>query len=411
MKIIDDFIKEYNTDFYQKQSQIIAEQIEDQLFKRGIKAIVTFRAKKKDRLRDKLIKRNTDKRYHSMEDILEDIVDLAGIRVSLYFPSERDVIDEIITDLFSVEKKKIFPTEAHTPKHAKRFSGYWATHYRIRFKDEHIVTWYGGIIAEIQVASVLMHAWSEVEHDLVYKPYSGDLSKEELSILDEINGMVLSGEIALERLQSAMAERTKQKNDITNKYELTNFLISAIDKEYKNKIKIGDTYLLNNYLNTIKRLDTDQFIDFINKIDVRSQESATDQLLNMLLLNYQDNDSVSLRNYFKNLGIADRKVSPCEAFIKCWVMLEQRIIEFYPEEEIETTNAIAYAYKIIENNNLLTAEELLTLDQLRKLRNDLLHGIRIPTERSLRESLKLLMELSKKLINNIQDKHERESSV
>src|SRR5690606_41926303 len=86
-----------------------------------------------------------------------------------------------------------------------------------------------------------MHAWEEVEHDLVYKPYSGNLSKEEVSILDEINGMVLSGEIALERLQSAMAERTKRKSDITNKYELTNFLVSAFDKEHKNKIKIGDT--------------------------------------------------------------------------------------------------------------------------------------------------------------------------
>src|SRR5690606_18152743 len=151
------------------------------------------------RSRDKLIKRNTDNRYHSLEDILEDVVDLAGVRVSLYFPSERDIIDEIITDIFNVEKKKIFPTEAHTPKHAKRFSGYWATHYRIRFSGENREKQNRDIIAEIQVASVLMHAWSEVEHDLVYKPYSGNLSKEELSILDEINGMVLSGEIALER--------------------------------------------------------------------------------------------------------------------------------------------------------------------------------------------------------------------
>ena len=46
---------------------------------------------------------------------------------------------------------------------------------------------------EIQVASVLMHAWSEVEHDLVYKPLQGTLSDEELAILDELNGLVLAG--------------------------------------------------------------------------------------------------------------------------------------------------------------------------------------------------------------------------
>ena len=58
-----------------------------------------------------------------------------------------------------------------------------------------------------KVASVLMHAWSEVEHDLVYKPMQGTLSEEELAILDELNGLVLTGEIALERLQAAGNER------------------------------------------------------------------------------------------------------------------------------------------------------------------------------------------------------------
>lgn len=190
MKVIDDFIKQYNKefDFYQKLSQIAAGKIEDQLFKRGIKAIVTYRAKRIDRLKDKLLQRNKEKKYQSIDGIFTDIIDLAGIRISLYFPSERDIIDEIVTEIFQVEKKKVFPTEAHTPKHTKRFSGYWATHYRVKLKAETLTKRYTDTLAEIQVASVLMHAWSEVEHDLVYKPFSGDLSKEELAILDEING-------------------------------------------------------------------------------------------------------------------------------------------------------------------------------------------------------------------------------
>ena len=398
MKLIDDFIKYYDPDYYQRQSQAIAEQIEDQLFRRGIKAIVTFRAKKKDRLRDKLIKRNADKHYYSKEDILEDVVDLAGVRVSLYFPSERDIIDEIITDIFNVEKKKIFPTEAHTPKHAKRFSGYWATHYRIRFSGEIREKQNRDIIAEIQVASVLMHAWSEVEHDLVYKPYSGNLSKEELSILDEINGMVLSGEIALERLQSAMAERTKRKSDITNKYELTNFLVSAFDKKHKNKIKIGDTSLLNNYLSTIKKLDTDKFIEFINDIDVSSKDSATDQLLNMLLFNYR----VGLRTYFKNLGIAYHKISSCEAYILCWVKLENNVAELYFPEETERKKTAFDVLKIIQHQGRLTKGEMAALERSRKLRNDILHGVHIPSKKSLENSLSELMDLSQKVTSKFQ---------
>ena len=183
MKVIDDFIKQYNKefDYYQKLSQIIAIKIEDQLIKRGIKAIVTNRAKRPDRLKDKLTKRNEEKKYKNINEIFDDIIDLAGIRVSLYFPSEREIIDEIINELFLIEKKKVFPNEAHTPKYNKRFSGYWANHYRVKLKKENLTKRYFETIAEIQVASVLMHAWSEVEHDLVYKPFSGDLSKEEIS--------------------------------------------------------------------------------------------------------------------------------------------------------------------------------------------------------------------------------------
>jgi hypothetical protein len=48
-----------------------------------------------------------------------------------------------------------------------------------------------------------MHAWAEVNHDLVYKPARGELSDEEYSALDQLNGLVLVGEIGLERLQKA----------------------------------------------------------------------------------------------------------------------------------------------------------------------------------------------------------------
>ena len=84
------------------------------------------------------------------------------------------------------------------------------TRVRIQLKDNSLQDTqkrYVNSKTEIQVASVLMHAWSEVEHDLVYKPLNGTLSEEELAILDELNGLVLAGEIALERLQIAGTAR------------------------------------------------------------------------------------------------------------------------------------------------------------------------------------------------------------
>ena len=46
-----------------------------------------------------------------------------------------------------------------------------------------------------------MHAWAEVEHDLTYKQKKGTVSYDEHESLDEINGLVLAGELSLQRLQ------------------------------------------------------------------------------------------------------------------------------------------------------------------------------------------------------------------
>lgn len=410
MKIIDDFIKQYNKefDYYQKLSQIVASKIEDQLFKRGIKAIVTHRAKRPDRLKDKLVKRNEEKKYKTVEDIYADIVDLAGIRVSLYFPSEREIIDEVINELFSVVKTKKFPNEAHTPKYEKRFSGYWATHYRVKLKEDSLTKRYLETVAEIQVASVLMHAWSEVEHDLVYKPFSGNLSKEELAILDEINGLVLSGEIALERLQSAMSERTKKQNEIKDKYELTNYLLSNLDKDYLNKIKLGNTYLLNNYLNTIKKLDVNEFNNYINKINVDLPESVTDQLLNMLLVEFYDNDKINLKNYFKNLHVSERKASGFESFVKCWVILEKAVRDILKDENLSPNKYLIPDFKILKERQILTLKEADELRQLRQIRNYLLHGIETPAEEYLKDSYQRLRAITSKVVDKVPTKSTKE---
>jgi ppGpp synthetase/RelA/SpoT-type nucleotidyltranferase len=411
MKIIDDFIKQYNKeyDFYQKLSQIVANKIEDQLFKRGIKAIVSNRAKRPDRLKEKITKRNEEKNYKTVNEVFTDIVDLSGVRVSLYFPTEREIIDEVINEIFIVIKKKIFPSEKHMPKYEKRFSGYWATHYHVKLKEENSPKRYADTISEIQVASVLMHAWSEVEHDLVYKPFSGELSREELAILDEINGLVLSGEIALERLQSAMAERTKKKNDITNKYELTNFLLSTIDKDYLNKIKLGDTYLLTNYLNTIKKLDVDDFNNYINKINVELGESVTDQLLNMLLVEYYDDEKPNLKNYFKNLNISDKKASGFESFVRCWVILERAVRELLNQEDVKTNKYLIPDFKILSDKKVITAIDANNLRSLRRTRNYLLHGIETPPEDYLKDSFLVLKGITSKVVEKIPNKAIKDS--
>ncbi|MDF7662414.1 RelA/SpoT domain-containing protein [Erwiniaceae bacterium L1_54_6] len=241
MSIINDFVMRYEReyDFFEKVCKKAEIQLDELLSDAGIRAIVTSRAKSPVRLREKLIQRNEEKEYKDEAEVYSDIVDLAGVRVALYFPDANLEVDKIIKDAFElISDERKFPKPGairKTGNRVNRFPGYVATHYRVKLKAiDGVVTRYHDAPIEIQVASVLMHAWSEVEHDLVYKPLNGDLSDEEYAILDEINGLVLAGEIALERLKHAGVVRTfRGNNSYTNQYELAASMID-IYKELAN---------------------------------------------------------------------------------------------------------------------------------------------------------------------------------
>ncbi|WP_416443420.1 GTP pyrophosphokinase family protein [Leeuwenhoekiella sp. A16] len=408
MNIIDNFITQYNKeyDYYQKLSQIISNKIEDQLFKRGIKAIVSFRAKKPERLYDKLISRNKKKKYQSLSEIFDDIVDLAGIRVSLYFPSERELLDEIVNEIFDVKLKKDFPNDTHVPKHNKRFSGYWATHYRVQLKDHSLTKRYQNTLAEVQVASVLMHAWSEVEHDLVYKPYSGDLSKEELSILDEINGLVLAGEIALERLQSAMAIRTEKSAKIDDKYELTNYIIN----KFKNKenVKYGNTFLINNFLKTNKNIDTKILDEYLNLINLEDKESISNQLLDIYMNDSSLIDKNIIKKYLENLNLPHDNSSIFEKFIKCWSILDETASYLINDGNINPPIRNKYhgtKFELLYSQKFINKEQLNDILRLRTLRNELVHNLKVPN--ILLNDFEIIKEITNQLINKISVSNDR----
>ena len=257
MSFVDRFIEYYKKtfDLYRETGRISAQICETNMEQMGIRAIVTYRAKRIERLKEKLEKRNIVKNYESFDEIIEDIVDLSGVRVALYFPGDLYKVQQFIESNFRIVECKIFPDplKAGDQKvdYQKRFSGYWATHYRVYLKNEDLpeeTKKYSDILIEIQVASVLMHAWAEVEHDLVYKPFSGELSYEEYQILDELNGLVLSGEIALQRLQKAVKDRVSQAGiEFNNHYELASFLnnkLGSASEGLKREIALGRVDLL-----------------------------------------------------------------------------------------------------------------------------------------------------------------------
>lgn len=225
----------------------------------GIMAIVTARVKDPDRLLQKLKNREKehDRRYASREEIFADIHDLVGTRIALYFPSDAAKLRALLERDFELQQEpKIFPGKVELPAHeavrytaskrkiypgytARRFDGYCATHYRVKLKRTGEMTIPNPLI-EIQVASVLMHAWSEVEHDLAYKNMMGQVSMEEYEALDEINGLVIAGEVALNRLDRLSQERLrKESGKFATHYALATYLEDWLEDKRDKWIKAG----------------------------------------------------------------------------------------------------------------------------------------------------------------------------
>ena len=100
---------------------------------------------------------------------LSDITDLAGIRVIVFFPRILDVVDATIRTQFDVIEKS---DKTLILLKEEKF-GYGSIHYLVRLKENRIslleYSRFANLVAEIQIRTILQHAWAEIEHDIQYK--------------------------------------------------------------------------------------------------------------------------------------------------------------------------------------------------------------------------------------------------
>lgn len=129
---------------------------------------VTCRPKEPEKLREKLLK--GEGRYSS----LDEITDLVGIRVVTYFADDVDAIAKVIEKEFDIDLEN--STDKREALEHDRF-GYLSLHYvctlsaaRAAFGEYKP---FKDMKCEIQVRSILQHAWAEIEHDLGYKTAAG----------------------------------------------------------------------------------------------------------------------------------------------------------------------------------------------------------------------------------------------
>ncbi|MGJ1325129.1 GTP pyrophosphokinase [Sphingobacterium faecium] len=147
---------------YDSLGKSIVQAISLLLDKHNIKYVsIYYRVKSLNSFIDKIERK-------SYEKPLDEIEDICGVRVICYYQSDIPKIADIITSEFQIHTSE----DKEDKLNADQF-GYRSLHFIASIKK----SWTNvpnyreldGLKVEIQVRTILMHAWAEIEHNLAYK--------------------------------------------------------------------------------------------------------------------------------------------------------------------------------------------------------------------------------------------------
>jgi ppGpp synthetase/RelA/SpoT-type nucleotidyltranferase len=409
MDIISQFLRHYRHkfDYYNELARLCAEECRRALEEQGIKGIVSYRAKRPDRVEKKLRKKMSEADFDPGEDVGDLILDLAGVRVALYYPGDRAEVARLIQNVFDKHREpRTFPP-SRSKKYVKRFDGYSATHYFVKLKKGTLAPGqdrYRDEPVEIQVASVLMHAWSEVEHDLVYKPEETIPSEAELDILHELNGLVHSGEIALERLQKAIGVRARETGTpFADHFELASYLYTAlrplIESLPENPVmgRIDILFRLLKECGLTTPADIDQFVTPLDEytedrpivhqiIDqILTQQPYIQEVYDRILDDMLEKESYELETHKKLHPDFEQQL---RHFISRWGCLEKIIRKLCQRMDMNAHPSMSLLLKILHDRKVFDSSTSRKVLEFSHLRNVVVHRTAIPNPITLESASK-----------------------
>lgn len=231
-----------NTDVYKKLSHDVGDIINTLLEVNHIKiSNMAIRIKSEEALRNKVM-------YKNKYNHLDEITDVLGVRIITLFENDIDTILDLLEDTFEI--CEIVDKRKKELKNRIEF-GYNSLHIVVKFTDSRcqLVEYqkYQDIRFEIQIRTVLQHAWAEVEHGLGYKShYEPPMSVKRklyrlaatLEILDEefenIRYDIALYNKSFDKVEKIMKTDINKESLIAyvNNSEFLNNLVEKIAKEY-----------------------------------------------------------------------------------------------------------------------------------------------------------------------------------
>jgi ppGpp synthetase/RelA/SpoT-type nucleotidyltranferase len=151
----------------QKLAYHLTEQLKDYLHEIPRIDRIGARAKSPDRFIAKSTRAFKDGGV-KYEHPLEQIQDLVGARVIVFYKQDVDVVSDVIERYYiPIERRDLIPE-------SESEFGYFGKHYILALPedlfDDNADRSKTPTFFELQVKTLFQHAWSEAEHDLAYKP-------------------------------------------------------------------------------------------------------------------------------------------------------------------------------------------------------------------------------------------------
>lgn len=198
---------------HKRLTEVIESTIKSILFESKIEHLsVIGRVKTKKSITEKIRRKN----YKYPQNQLTDI---SGIRIVLFIESEVDKAYSLLEYAFNVDAENSSNRERALSADQV---GYRSVHLVCELSDDRLAlpefSAYGGLKFEIQIRTVLQHAWAELSHDRAYK-FQGDLPKHIQRKLYLHAGLL---ELADKGFNELAAEIDNYIEDIGKEYENKN---------------------------------------------------------------------------------------------------------------------------------------------------------------------------------------------
>ena len=336
--------------------------ISDLLSKQNIKFHkIESRIKEKESLIKKVESESKMEKYHC----LDDITDIFGIRIITYFEDDVDKVAELLAKEFKFDP--INSVDKRWGNNPNVF-GYASLHQVLSISDSRIVfpeyEHLKDLKFEVQIRSILQHAWAEIEHDIGYK------NKSSISIpvhltrsFSRIAGLLELADLEFKRIRDELEVYTEEvKNRILNeKYDLlidnVTFKEFLLKSEIAKKVDLNLLHLLNPKSNLLfEDTPLEQTLDKLSFLKVETISQLDDYLTEKenQIVTFADAwfDKRGLKKEFQNITGCPIGIS---TFYLSLVMVAEKndesLITEFVKRFVETEDVLQVSTDILETYN------------------------------------------------------------